>query len=260
MVLVVNHVGPYGTEIDRMRREVTAARKPRRRREFLRRRFLKMNTFGANVCCSITAVTEAPATYGCVERSSAPLRFAATSLLDIPAPQWCCPCLPAASPCQAPQSHLLHSPPCQLDVLLSHALPRNLCWCPCFSPCLHSPTRRPTMLSVTMLSSTVTLYCFPPISATANRAAGENPRPAPPAAAMLIALGRHRVPAATNAAARSHRADSGRRDGGAALHMRGRPTASCTILARVGARTADAHGRTSADAKLHTRAAIFHTE
>ena len=75
LVLVVNHVGPYGTEIDRMRREVTAARKPRRRREFLRRRFLKMNTFGANVCCSITAVTEAPATYGCVERSSAPLRL-----------------------------------------------------------------------------------------------------------------------------------------------------------------------------------------
>jgi hypothetical protein len=33
--------------MERMRNDVTAARKPRRRREFFLRRFLKMYTFGA---------------------------------------------------------------------------------------------------------------------------------------------------------------------------------------------------------------------
>ena len=47
-----------------------------------------------------------------------------------------------------------------------------------------SPTLRPTMFSVTMLSSTVTLYCFPPISATANTVAGAGPRPSSAAGAI----------------------------------------------------------------------------
>ena len=47
-----------------------------------------------------------------------------------------------------------------------------------------SPTLRPTMFSVTMLSSTVTLYCFPPISATANTVAGAGPRPSSAAGAL----------------------------------------------------------------------------
>jgi hypothetical protein len=58
------------------------------------------------------------------------------------------------------------------------------------------PTLRPTMFSVTMLSSTVTLYCLPPTSATAKTVAGVNTRPASTGtdSELMVRLSSHTAP------------------------------------------------------------------